>query len=215
VSRDQRSDPYGRNIGFLDRSSYFFFQVAPELYSRGWVGPVPVPLLRKSCSVGNRTRNSGSVARNSDHYTTEAVTVTINTILKNSVQIFDISSAGFVRFRHFASLSHSERLGVVASIFLFLLDSSGFSSQCGIPLSWMRIFTPLLRQIFEIEMAFSGHQSKLSSHATVSHRVETEPWNQLRSQPVILRFLQNWKAKRGLQQFCGHIRLILAAVTIM
>jgi hypothetical protein len=28
------TDPYGRNLGFLDRSRYFFFQLAPELYSR-------------------------------------------------------------------------------------------------------------------------------------------------------------------------------------
>jgi hypothetical protein len=26
---------YGRILGFLDRSRYFFFQVAPQLYSRG------------------------------------------------------------------------------------------------------------------------------------------------------------------------------------
>jgi hypothetical protein len=39
------------------------------------VDPVPDPLLlRKSGSAGNRTWTSGSVARNSDHYTTEAVT---------------------------------------------------------------------------------------------------------------------------------------------
>jgi hypothetical protein len=25
------TDPYGRNLGFLDRSCYFFFQVAPQL----------------------------------------------------------------------------------------------------------------------------------------------------------------------------------------
>jgi hypothetical protein len=25
--------PYGRNLGFLDRSHYFFFQAAPQLYS--------------------------------------------------------------------------------------------------------------------------------------------------------------------------------------
>jgi hypothetical protein len=42
-------DPYGRILGFLDRSCYFVFQVAPQLYSRGWVDPVPDPLLlRKS-----------------------------------------------------------------------------------------------------------------------------------------------------------------------
>jgi hypothetical protein len=62
------TDPYGRNLGFLDRSCHFFFQVAPHLYWRGWVDPVPDPLLlRKSGSAGNRTRPSGSVARNSDH----------------------------------------------------------------------------------------------------------------------------------------------------
>jgi hypothetical protein len=62
-------DPYGRILDFQDRSRYFFFQVAPQLYSRGWVDPVTDPLLlRKSSSAGNRTRASGSVARNSDHW---------------------------------------------------------------------------------------------------------------------------------------------------
>jgi hypothetical protein len=68
------TDPYGRIITFLDRSRYFFCQVAPQLYSRGWVDPITDPLLlRKSGSTGNRTRTSGSAARNSDHYTTEVV----------------------------------------------------------------------------------------------------------------------------------------------
>jgi hypothetical protein len=36
--------------------------------------PVPEPLLlRISGSTGNRTRTSGTVARKSDHYTTEAI----------------------------------------------------------------------------------------------------------------------------------------------
>jgi hypothetical protein len=62
------TDSYGRILGFLDRSHCFFFQVAAQLYSRGWVDPVPDPLLlRKSGSAGNRTRTSGFVARNSDH----------------------------------------------------------------------------------------------------------------------------------------------------
>jgi hypothetical protein len=62
------TNPYGSNLGFLDRSSYFLFQVAPQLYSRGRVDPVPDPLLlRKSFSAGNWTRTSGSVARNCDH----------------------------------------------------------------------------------------------------------------------------------------------------
>jgi CBS-domain-containing membrane protein len=62
------TDPYGRILGFLDRSRYFFIQEAPQLYSQGWVDPVPDPLLlRNSCSAGNRTRASVSVARYSDH----------------------------------------------------------------------------------------------------------------------------------------------------
>jgi hypothetical protein len=62
------TDFYGRILGFLERSKFFFFQVALQLYSRGRVDPVPDPLLlRKSGSAGNRTRASRSVARNSDH----------------------------------------------------------------------------------------------------------------------------------------------------
>jgi hypothetical protein len=42
--------------------------LTPKLYSRGWAHPVPDPLLlRNPGSAGNRTRISGSVARNSDH----------------------------------------------------------------------------------------------------------------------------------------------------
>jgi hypothetical protein len=56
-------------IFFRPEPILFFFQVSPQLYSRGWVGPVPDPLLlRKSGRVGNQTRTSGSVARNSDHW---------------------------------------------------------------------------------------------------------------------------------------------------
>jgi hypothetical protein len=63
------TDPYDPIPGFLDRSRYFFFLVSPQLYSWGWVDPVPEPLLIiKSGSTGNRTRTTGSVARNSDHY---------------------------------------------------------------------------------------------------------------------------------------------------
>jgi hypothetical protein len=55
------TDPYGNILGFLDRSRYFFFQVTPQLYSRGLVDPFPDPLLlRKSGSVGTRTQTSGS-----------------------------------------------------------------------------------------------------------------------------------------------------------
>jgi hypothetical protein len=62
--------PYSRILRFLYRSRYFSFQIAPQLYSRGWVNPFPNPLLlRKSDSAGNGTRTSGSVARNSDQWT--------------------------------------------------------------------------------------------------------------------------------------------------
>jgi hypothetical protein len=62
-------------LSFPDWSHYFFYQVAPQLYSRDWVDPVPDPLLlRKSGSAGNWTRASGSVARNSSNQTTEAAT---------------------------------------------------------------------------------------------------------------------------------------------
>jgi hypothetical protein len=58
------TDSYCRILGFLDRSRYFLFQVAPQLYSRGWVHPVPDPLLlRKSGKAENRTPTSGYVAR--------------------------------------------------------------------------------------------------------------------------------------------------------
>jgi hypothetical protein len=44
------------------------------LYSRGWVDPIPDPLLlRKSGSARNRTRTSGSIAKSFDKKSTEAV----------------------------------------------------------------------------------------------------------------------------------------------
>jgi hypothetical protein len=50
--------PTAVNLGFLDRSRYIFIQVAPQLSSRGWVNPVPDPLLlRKSGRAENRTRD--------------------------------------------------------------------------------------------------------------------------------------------------------------
>jgi hypothetical protein len=51
------TDPHSRILGFLDRSRYYFFPAASQLHSRGWVDPVPDPLLlRKSGSAGNRNR---------------------------------------------------------------------------------------------------------------------------------------------------------------
>jgi hypothetical protein len=60
--------PTAVNLGFLDRSRYFFIQVASQLSSRGWVDPVPDPYLSENL-VGPEIEsgNSGSAARNSDH----------------------------------------------------------------------------------------------------------------------------------------------------
>jgi hypothetical protein len=47
--------PMAVNLSFLDRSSYFFSQVATHLSSQGWGDSVPDPiLLRKSGSAGNQ-----------------------------------------------------------------------------------------------------------------------------------------------------------------
>jgi hypothetical protein len=53
------TDPRYSILGFLYRSRYYIFQLAPQLYSRGWVDPVPDPLLlRKSGSAGNRFQDT-------------------------------------------------------------------------------------------------------------------------------------------------------------
>jgi hypothetical protein len=59
VSRGQRGGtPVVVHLSYLDRSRYFFFQVAPHLSAWGWVDYIPDPmLLRKSCGAGNRTRD--------------------------------------------------------------------------------------------------------------------------------------------------------------
>jgi hypothetical protein len=67
VPRGQRDGslwPYSR---FSRQEPLRFHQVAPQLYSLGWVDPVPDTLLFFSGSAGNRTWASGSVAKNSDH----------------------------------------------------------------------------------------------------------------------------------------------------
>jgi hypothetical protein len=78
------ADPFSRNLGFLDRSHYFLFQLAPQFYSH-----IPDPLfVIKSGSAGNRTRTSGSVARNSDHKTIEARQYkTAKTMFKGSATV--------------------------------------------------------------------------------------------------------------------------------
>jgi hypothetical protein len=57
VAWSGRMIPTGRILSFPDRSRHFFFQIAPQLYSQGWVDSVPDPLLlRKSGSAGNRSQ---------------------------------------------------------------------------------------------------------------------------------------------------------------
>jgi hypothetical protein len=62
------TDPQAVFSIFWTGAAIFSPQIAPQLYSRGRVDPVPDPLLlRKSGSAGNGTRTSGSVARNPYH----------------------------------------------------------------------------------------------------------------------------------------------------
>jgi hypothetical protein len=86
------TNPHGRNLDFLDRSRYFFLTTCSSIVLRRLSGPRPDPLLlRKSGSAGNRARISGSVARNSDNWTTEAV------CHSRSASIFPVSSIRTLR----------------------------------------------------------------------------------------------------------------------
>jgi hypothetical protein len=52
------TDSRGRQSWFSRPEPLLFLQIAPQLSSRGWVDPVPDPLLlRKSGSAGNRTKD--------------------------------------------------------------------------------------------------------------------------------------------------------------
>jgi hypothetical protein len=65
------TDPSDRNLGFLDRSRHFFFQVAPQLYSQAWVDPFQTHYFSENVVAQGIAGTSGSVTRNPDHYTTE------------------------------------------------------------------------------------------------------------------------------------------------
>jgi hypothetical protein len=64
VPRGQRNGSLRPCSRFSRQEPLLFYQVHPQLYSRGWVDPVPDPLLFFG-SAGNRARASGSVAKNS------------------------------------------------------------------------------------------------------------------------------------------------------
>jgi hypothetical protein len=60
------TDPYGRILGFLGRSRYFSIkQLLSCTHEAEWTPFQPHYFF--SGSAGNRTRASGSVAKNSDH----------------------------------------------------------------------------------------------------------------------------------------------------
>jgi hypothetical protein len=65
------TDPPGCILGFLDRSHYYFFQVAPQLYSRVLTrlsGPRSRPTASENLEAPEiEPGTSESVARNSDH----------------------------------------------------------------------------------------------------------------------------------------------------
>jgi hypothetical protein len=68
------TDPYGRILGFLDRRRYFSIkQLLSWTHEAEWT-PFQTHYVF-SGSAGNRTRASGSVTKNPDHYTTEAVSL--------------------------------------------------------------------------------------------------------------------------------------------
>jgi hypothetical protein len=117
------TDPWGGIRGFLDRSRYFFFQVAPQLY---WVDPVPDPLfLRKSGSARNRTRTSGSVARNSDRWTTEAVNNFAHTV-KISVPPLNLDTCRSSQPHHaIVNEEHPKRFPGRCSLVFYFLHSAG------------------------------------------------------------------------------------------
>jgi hypothetical protein len=55
-------------LSFQYRSRYYFFQVAPNLSSRGWVNPLPdTLLLRKMAAPAIEPGTSRAADRNSDH----------------------------------------------------------------------------------------------------------------------------------------------------
>jgi hypothetical protein len=80
---NNKKNPTAVNLGFLDRSRYFFIQAAPQLSSRGWVDPLPDPLLlRKFGTAGNRTRERWICSQKHWPLDTEAVPYYIYTWIK-------------------------------------------------------------------------------------------------------------------------------------
>ena len=58
------------NFSFLNRISYFSYQVATQLSSRGWVDPIPDPILPEKFLRYSRESNPGPLGWQSDVLTT-------------------------------------------------------------------------------------------------------------------------------------------------
>jgi hypothetical protein len=91
------------------------------------VYPIPdPPPLRKSGSAGNRTRTSRSVARNSDHWTIEAVYYHLHNIYKFSSYLTGNSTSPFCS-QEFWSLDHRGRL--LSSTYITYINSVRTSQE--------------------------------------------------------------------------------------
>jgi hypothetical protein len=73
VSRGQRGGSPTAVNPFSRPEPLLFFHVAPHFCSQGSVDPVPDPYSVNMVAPGMEAGTSGCVARNSGHYTTEAV----------------------------------------------------------------------------------------------------------------------------------------------
>jgi hypothetical protein len=151
------------NLSFLDRSRYFSFKNLLIYLHKGWVDPVPDPLLLRKCGrAGNRTGTSGLAARNSDYYTKiHAVVFGPNTrtsvasgadIEQQSVIIVCLKHVwGHVRpyGRDPLDLNELSRVKILVHIIcmervgiLIVSATSGRNAQCNWP-CWMSLKTML------------------------------------------------------------------------
>jgi hypothetical protein len=84
------TDPQGRILGVLDRSRYYF-QVAPQLYSRGWVDHVTSPP-----SVSRLSRRCG-ILNNPQPYRPLRPVAGIASLFENNVyEIYDYKACHYV-----------------------------------------------------------------------------------------------------------------------
>jgi hypothetical protein len=118
------TDPYDCNLGFLDRSRYFSIkQLLNCTHEAEWT-PFQTHFFF-SGSAGNRTRSSGSVAKNSDHYTTEAVYFLLHNIYKFSSYL----TANTIHLRYVAKNSDHYTTEAVTFFYITYINSVRTSQQ--------------------------------------------------------------------------------------